>query len=287
MSIWRLFCCLKKLLLSLISGLFSKCLLTHFHLLVAMVTKTTPPIQLNSWIDAENSKVPSRLHGMRFASSGSPDYLYINDAVQFAAQNGGVLQSLEDAAAIRVDNDGSIADANEYQITRTVPLYFMADGAWHVAVGDSPSADENLVLARPAVAQEAFSSRSVWTLPQSDNLVKRMMKLAEKEGRVFALPSERQPYRVALDEFGSDAVAQAFFNDVASAYAAFLKDNNLLKGRFYLLNNGLSNIGGNEVGVRPVGLGNYYLYDVNAGDNIDNDGRSRPVALAKNFVGVL
>ena len=249
-----------------------------------MVVKTTPPVPLNSWIDAENSKVPARFHGMRFASHGSSKYLYMDDAVRYATENGGVLQSLAEAAAIRVDNDGSIADANAYQLTRTVPLYFMADGKWNVAVSDSASPDENLVLARSADAQKAFDGGRVWTLPQSNDLVKKLLETAEKEGRVFTLPEQRQPYMVTLGAFGSDSVAKAFFGDVGPAYVGFLKANNYKKGNFYLLDNGLQSIGENEVGVRPVGLGNDGSLDLySVGDVIGSVGRSRPVAPAKFF----
>ncbi len=243
------------------------------------------------WLDATltdvNSKVPSRFHGMRFASRASCKFWHMDEAVKYAAASGGVLQSVAEAAAIRVDNPiGSpleVIDVSGDQLTRTFPLYFMADGKWQVAVSDSADFADNLVLVRSAEARKEFAHGRMWTLRQSDNLVKKLLKLSEKEGRVFELPVDRQPYAVAHAAMGADSIAKGFFGDISSAYGNFLAENNHESCNFYFPTIGLQQISRGMVGVRPVRFGND---NVNASSWIGIGlklGYARSAAVAKNF----
>ena len=243
--------------------------------------------QLPAFIEREGALVPEAYLDWRFDDKDSGDYLTIDKAVAFANKQGGVLQSLPEAAAIRVESRGSLEGADDYQITRTVPLVFREDfrpgGDWYLAISDEPCRDANVLLARCGEAASAFR-KGVWRLPGGDLVVRAMIDAAERDDRVAKLPEDRLPYSSSVvggvdSEFARGPVAKAFFKDMAPAYGAHLENKGYHNGRLWLLtDNHLEGVGCDEVAIRPVGLGlvNIVFADFNY------VGRSRAVAPKKN-----
>lgn len=181
-------------------------------------------------------------------SKGSITKVYLPEAVKYARDHGAVLQSAREAAALRVITSGSGFDhSGEDQATRTAILYFIDKDRYCFAVDDEPD-DSNIILSR---AQDGYSScyeKGVWILPKSDSDVAKILRRAERSGRIgeINIPNietqslyvtgfqkvSLQPNFVRLGlgvnnlgqcDFTSDGVVRATLGDYTTHYTDLLR----------------------------------------------------------------
>ena len=224
----------------------------------------------------------------------SKEWLNWPDAVEFAFEqgNGAILQSAREAAAFRIEAEGK-HDADLYQATRNVALYFKVGDKFYCAIDDVIDPEQNIVIAS---AEEGFKSHlneDKYLLPVTDSLVKGVLSRAEKTGRIVEAtesPLELKTKAVnGKSEFGQNDWNKAILLDMAEPYAGMLNKRGYEIGCVWSLTpDSLEKKGvdGKFVEVRPVGLGvsNYNnIDDVDAVNQFDDDGRSGGVRRAKNF----
>jgi len=220
-------------------------------------------------------------------TESSEDNLDISDAVKFAEREKSILQSLPEAAAFRIEADGKY-DANRWQVTRSTPVYFKADGKIYVAVDHSPDSKKNIVLAR---AQEGYNVNKAGReciLDKKDKHIARILKEAEKNGNIAEIVNDELELSTQLkngkSEFGQNKTAQMLLGNVSEPYAKWLKKQGYQNGFIYLANvSKLDNLlTANNTVVRSGGLCNDDCV-VDANCNFSNYGRARGVrSNAKN-----
>lgn len=216
------------------------------------------------------------------------------EAVEFAAEqgDGAILQSAREAGAFRIEAEGK-HDADLYQATRNVALYFKVGDKFYCAIDDIADPEQNIVIARAQDGFKSHSNKGAYLLPVNDSLVKGVLSRAEKTGRIVEAtesPLELETKAVnGKSEFGQNDWNRAIWLDVAELYAQMLNNRGYEIGRVWSLTpESLEEIGvdGNSVEVRPVGLGVYDYYNVCGVDaycRFCYVGRSRGVRHAKNF----
>lgn len=224
----------------------------------------------------------------------SNEWLTWPKAVEFAAEqgDGAILQSAREAGAFRIEAEGKY-DADLYQATRNVALYFKMGDKFYCAIDDIADTEQNVVIARAQEGYKSHSNNDTYLLPVTDSLVKGVLSRAEKTGRIVEAtesPLELKTQEVdGKSEFGQNDWNKAILLDVAEVYAKMLNKRGYGIGRVWSLTpENLEEIGvdGNSVEVRPVGLGNDYCCDDVDGVDADDrcgDGRSCGVRGAKNF----
>jgi hypothetical protein len=204
-------------------------------------------------------------------------------AVKFAADRNSVLQSLREAAALRIEANGQ-DDADRYQTTRTGAVYFVKNGTAYVAFDDAPDPAQNIVIAHVQEGYDANKAGKEFLVPFKDKQLKDLLIRAEQADRIQKLPKSH--LELALSDYVTNGVVQSLFGDVAEPYAQFLNEKSFKKGYVWLLNP--DQVGketeGKSAIVRPVGLGGVVYYDV---DGVDADycfnlnGRARGVRPAQ------
>ncbi|MBW2986142.1 hypothetical protein KY333_02115 [Candidatus Woesearchaeota archaeon] len=224
----------------------------------------------------------------------SDKWLTWPDAVRFAAEqgDGAILQSSREAAAFRIEAKGK-HDADKYQSTRNVALYFKVGDKFYCAIDDIADSEQNIVIARAQEGYNSHSNNDKYLLPVTDSLVKGALSRAEKTGRIVEViesPLELKTKEVKKkSEFGQHDWNKAILLDMAEPYAKMLNTRNYEIGRVWSLTpENLEEIGvdGNSVEVRPVGLGDIpcsSIYVVIADNRFTYNGRSCGVRGAKNF----
>lgn len=233
------------------------------------------------------------LKGVEFTEP-SREYLVWPKAVEFAAGQGkdSILASVFERGAFRVEAEGK-HDADLYQATRTVALYFKVGGKFYAAIDDTVDPEQNIVISRAQPGFKSHSQNGKYLLPISDALVKGALLRAEKSGRIVEAnaesPLELKTKQVdGRSDFGQNDWNKAILLDVAEPYAQMLSQRGYDIGRVWSLTSGtLENIGvdGSFVEVRPVGLGyNFNVIDyVYANDLFDDNGRACGVRRAREF----
>lgn len=222
----------------------------------------------------------------------SKEWLDWPNAVRFAAEqgNGAILQSAREVAAFRIEAEGE-HDADLYQATRNVALYFKVGDKFYCAIDDIADAEQNIVTARAQEGYKSHSNDGKYLLPFTDSLVKGSLLRAEKTGRIVEAtesPLELKTKEVKKkSEFGQNDFNRAILLDMAEPYAKMLSKRGYEIGRVWSLTpENLKEVGvdGNFVEVRPLGLGyDCSISDVYAGNRFVSSGRSRGVRRAKNF----
>ncbi|MBW2978729.1 hypothetical protein KY304_01300 [Candidatus Woesearchaeota archaeon] len=224
----------------------------------------------------------------------SNEWLDWPKAVRFASEqgDGSILQSAREAAAFRIEAEGDY-DADLYQATRNVALYFKVGDKFYCAIDDIADPEQNIVIARAEESFKSHSNHGKYILPVNDSLVKGVLSRAEKTGRIVEATESLLELKTKTvkekSEFGQNDWNKAILLDVAESYAQMLNKRGYKIGRVWSLTpESLEEIGvdGNSVEVRPVGLGDNDYYSVNdvvAVNLFDYDGRSCGVRRAKNF----
>jgi len=229
--------------------------------------------------------------GMTF-SRRSDNYLGWPEAVVFGSKNNGILQSAREAGAFRIEAEGKAA-ADFYQATRTGVVYFKAGDKFYAAIDDTVDPAQNIVIARAEDGYKSHRQTDKFILPVSNKLVKGVLSRAEKAGRIVEVASE-SPLELKTksvrgkSEFGQNDWNKAILADVNEPYAQMLNKRDYNTGLVWgLTQEGLESKGvdGNNVEVRPVGLGDGYSYgisDVGAKDgSFEVGGRARGVRGAR------
>ncbi len=227
---------------------------------------------------------------------GSSESCLWPQAVTFARERGGVLQSAREAIAFRLEAGGQ-DQADLYHATRTVALYFMDGSAFYAAIDDATDPEQNIILARAGEGHNAYQTQRRWTLPKTDRHIRGMLARAEKRDRVFTV-DEKSPLELATEQaggrsdFGNHSSTKAILGDVGEGYAEFLAEKCYGKGWTYTLTpTDLEplKLGNRNVEVRLVGLGSENvsdLYAISAAYRCDSTGIARgvlptPVQLEK------
>lgn len=213
------------------------------------------------------------LEGLTFTGR-SKDYLTWPKAVQFCADNKSILQSLREAVGFRVNANGA-DDADKYQATRTVAVYFTQDGKRYVAFDDIADPKQNIILARAQEGYDACQKNNVWHLPMKDKHVKQIMARAEKDGRLIEVTKEQEwPLK---DTYATQPIVKASMGDMAEANAQFLIGKGYKNGCVWTPDQTSED----KADVRAVGLGGgdcyIYLYIVGANWLFSSGGRARGV----------
>jgi hypothetical protein len=217
------------------------------------------------------------LEGLTFTGS-SKEYLEWPKAVKFCADKNSVLQSLREAVGFRAEANGA-DDADKYQVTRTVAVYFTdKSGKRYVAFDDIADPKKNIILARVREGYDACEKKNVWHLPMNDKHVKQIMARAEKDGRVIEVP-EAQEWPLK-DTYATQPLVKASMGDMAEANAQFLIGKGHKNGRVWTP----EQTSEDKADVRAVGLGGGYNdlgSGVGADWQFDDGGRARGVASAQ------
>ncbi len=220
-------------------------------------------------------------------TESSPASLALPQSVTFAQERDCVLQSAREAWAFRIDSNGTL-ESDRYQVTRTAALSLRHNGNYSIAITDSTSPDENILLSR---AQEGSASHHVnnhWLVRRDDPVVHRMLERAHDEHRVFpALESAitlstRQ--QGGASPYGAHPVTQAILgDDLTERVAVYLNQHGYSIGYAHTLSRkDLQKLIVNDdhVEVRRVGAGGGVgigMYDLYAGVHCDISGRARGV----------
>jgi hypothetical protein len=211
--------------------------------------------------------------GITFSGS-SDDYLVWPKAVVFGGKNNGILQSTREAGAFSIEAEGK-DDAYLYQATRTGVVYFKAGDKFYAAIDDTVDPAQNIVVARAEDGYKARSKNNKFILPVSDTLVRGVLSRAEKAGRIVEVVAE-SPLELKTksvdgkSEFGQNDWNKAILVDVSEPYAQMLNKRGYNIGRVWSLTPKdleQKGVDGNNVEVRPVGLGGVGIDGVGVGFN--------------------
>ncbi|MCK4670268.1 MAG: hypothetical protein KAT43_03615 [Nanoarchaeota archaeon] len=230
----------------------------------------------------------------------SNEWLNWPKTVRFATEqgDGAILQSAREAGAFRIEANGE-HDADVYQATRNVALYFKMGGKFYCAIDDIADPEQNIVIARAQEGYKSHSNERKYLLPVNDSLVKPALSRAEKTGRI--VEATESPLKLKTkavngkSEFGQNDWNKAILLDVAEPYARMLSQRGDGIIEYYRTLNQLSyeigrvwsltperlkeiGVDGNFIEVRPVGLGGNY-YSLNGVYAYDCFGASRSCAV--------
>lgn len=223
--------------------------------------------------------------------------LALPESVAFASARDSVLQSAREAWAFRIDKNGTL-DSDGYQSTRTAALGVTLKGRHCIAIGDSPSPDENILLARAQEGYDAHRTRGCWLVPRTDPIIRRMLERSQDERRVFpALESTlilatRQCNGVSA--YGAHPTTQAILGpDLTEAVATYLRARRFGDGYVWTLSpQNLRDLGVDDdrAEVRRVGVGgNVCLdgsYNLGANDHRDYYDYGRARGVRNNSSGI-
>ena len=158
-------------------------------------------------------------NGVKFSrAAGKP--MNLQDAVAFAAQECGILPSLQEEGLLRIAQGG--VAAKEPGMTRTVALYFMEGGMPWVSFDDYPAEKENIVCVYADRMSRQQMRTTEFYLPKTDPLVKAALKRAGDSKRaLWALSSNgRSDFDLARDaertRFTESAAAKALYGGIVS-----------------------------------------------------------------------
>ncbi len=239
---------------------------------------TLQKIEVNTPYSIENPG----FRGLAFTKS-SESNLNLPKMVEYCKNLGTVMQSLDEAAAFRIEADGE-DHANAYQRGRTGAIHFLADGQKYAAFDDIWTPDKNLVVVHAQAMYDAHKAGRPFVLPTSDALVKAALRRAEKTGRVVEFtesPLELSTKSVdGVSAFGSNKTVRAMLPTTSEAYAGWLnKEKGYETGYVHDLKPGdVKHLGKDQAELRLACLGgdDYYgLYVLYAYERADNDYVSR------------
>lgn len=202
--------------------------------------------------------------GVEFIESPT-GWMLLREAVMFAITKNWPLQSLREAVAFRLEAGGNY-DADAYNLTRTVAIYFVRNGSVYVAFDDSPSLEKNIVA---SYADEGYARnyyQEELMISMNDRQLIDVLRSAEKSDRIQLLPFENLELVVrSVSEqtrYGTDSIVKSLIGDLAEPYAKFLRDKNIRRGCVWLLDhNYVKKTAGEAFAiVRPVALGGGYFF---------------------------
>ena len=227
--------------------------------------------------------------GVTFSRS-SDGYLVWPKAVVFGGKNNGILQSMREAGAFRIEAERK-DDADLYQATRTGVVYFKAGDKFYAAIDDTVDPAQNIVVARAKDGYKSYSQNNKFVFPVSNKLVRGVLSRAEKAGRIVEVETE-SPLELKTksvsgkSEFGQNDWNKAILVDVSEPYAQMLNKRGDNIGRVWSLTQEdleRKGVDGNNVEIRPLGLGGdgYGIDYVDADNYFDYDGCARGVRGAR------
>ena len=230
--------------------------------------------------------MPGRIFGV-----GSSRDVFYPYATKHFCVGDFVLQSLEEAVAFRIEAKGTHFEkqANKYQITRTVCLYYINRGKLMVAFDDIDIFSKNLVLFHALIGEDYAKAGKELSLMTHDVLITPALQRAKRDKRVFEHPGD---LIVPLDgSYSSHKIVRAMIGIVSEQYELFLKEKGFTNGRISFVDSEtIRSELDDDVIVRPCSLGGDgygYVEDVDAGSNFDGSGRVRGVSnVGKKIWGV-
>lgn len=190
-------------------------------------------------------KTPSLEVSIEFTDV-SRDKLSLPEAVRFAQEQGGILQSAQEAAVFRYEDYRRGTREFTDQLTRTVAAYFETNGNYVVAFDDAPDKASNLILSR---SMEGISE-SGWFLPFYDRDLRALLLRATESGCIIILDKQEEiqdPWNISLrlkdwknwdnriaryrldvgldgkSEYGRSRLVGGILNSFAENYALFLR----------------------------------------------------------------
>ncbi len=161
-------------------------------------------------------------NNVKFAKS-APKPLNLQDAVAFAAKEGGILPSLQEEALLRIAQGGVVS--KEPGLTRTIALYFLEGGLPWVSFDDYPGFKENIASAYADKMSRQQMRTTEFYLPKSDPLVSAAIRRAGDKGRaIWGLsPTGKLEFNFAQDSertrFAESPFAKAVYGGVAMEVA--------------------------------------------------------------------
>ena len=194
--------------------------------------------------------------------AGSQKYLSWPDAVRFAAQKKGVLQSASEALALRIESNAQ-GNSDKYQVTRTAVAHFKEGNKWYIVFDDTADPAQNIILARAQEGYELYCTQGSWSLSKNDWHVRGLLRRAEKVGRIRELSKGSLEFALeqvnGISAFGTEL--NPVIQDIAEPYAVFLRLRGYTNGFLYDLSPlALERLGiGDKVEVRAVGLGGVFI----------------------------
>jgi hypothetical protein len=221
-------------------------------------------------------------------SHNSDKFLFWPKAVVFGSRNNGILQSCREAGAFRIEAEEK-DDANFYQATRTGVVYFKAGDRFYAAIDDTVDPAQNIVIARAEDGYKSHQKTKKFILPVSDALVRGVLSRAEKTGRIVEVGAEsalelKTKAVSGKSEFGQNDWNKAILADVSEPYAQMLNKRSYNSGFVWSLTQKAleqKGVDGNNVEVRPVGLGVASICGIDTTAHFKLMGRARSVCGAR------
>jgi hypothetical protein len=173
--------------------------------------------------------------------------------------------------------------ANEYFMSSTAAIYFVAGGKPRVAFYDTqqPDGNDNLLISRAQEAYDAHRNHSRWLVDMNDKTLTMMLKDAEQRDRIIT-PDTRN--LLLNGTYASDASTTAVLGDqqLATDVQTWLARKGYTTGYNWLLSEQeLDKLGVNDqrAELRRVGVGGYgnVMYYLLANVQCNFFGRARGV----------
>ncbi len=170
---------------------------------------------------------PHRGHieaGMSSERTGCRNRDGLVEAIKYASKDGGILQSLEEAAAFNLNFPG-IDNGSKSQITRTAAIFYANGRSAYVAFTDDRDPKANIVItgAKDGITAE---ESGLWTLEKRDDRIRHLLELARQNKRVVKLDRPRDEiYKIS--EIGlakKNPIAKATLCEFADMYIDGLFD---------------------------------------------------------------
>jgi len=164
-----------------------------------------------------------RFPDQRYTSS-SPHDVRLEDAVKFASKQGGILQSMPEATAFRLESNNE-DHSGDSQITRTTALYLCKNGK--VYVGFDHNAEQNMVLNHAAAIQVQECkglAQKQYTLSKTDKSIEgtlQRMTLLEIPKRCL----QEGELKLSLSmngEFSTNSFVRELLGETATEYEEYL-----------------------------------------------------------------
>ena len=202
----------------------------------------------------------------------SSENIIFLDAVEYALNHGGVLQSAREAVTYRLHAGKN--DLNYYYFTRTVAIYFKEGSDYFVAFDDDPF--ENILISN---AQQGYELDALWYISLNNQSIANAIKRARSVGRIVPITDNNEQKDPSI-------ISKYIIGDKAKDYDSFISQH-LKKNLcvWTLANDNCKFIPTGKALIRVVGLGGGVFVNnvVDASILCSFHGRSRGSVTAQNL----